>query len=386
MTDRTEEHLARGLRSRADTLTEAPLTLAEVKATARTIRRRRRAGAGAAAALVAAVLLPLGLDLSGDDTAVVPAPQPAVAPAGWVTDGTVHLLDGTEVRLEGVTGVRAWASLADGYVAAGTRQGAQVVSLHDADGSLETTWPVTGPAAFVVDGDGRHAAWVLPTGEPVLLDGASGEIERLPSAGLGRRPQVRGIAGSCPADCGVVVAGGPSVGSGWGSTYLVPVHGPVEPFVPEVPRVVALASDDSLVAGIVGPAPDDIHACGGVWLARSGGSARPAWEDCVDNVYRFSPDGRYVATSFAEGAGMRELRLKDAATGVLLHEMPIADAVDRVAWTDEQHVLAAVLRDGRWSVVRIGIDGQEEVLGGPLPPVPGDIAEVSSPYLLPTGP
>lgn len=382
MTDRTEERLEQGLRSRADALTDAPLTLADVKATARTIRRRRRsAGAGVAAALVAAVLLPLGLGLGdGDDTAVVPAPQPAVAPAGWHTDGTVHLLDGTEVPLGGVSEVRAWAPLGEGYVAAGMRQGRPVVSFHDRGGALETTWPVSDAGSFVVDDDGRHAAWVLDTGEPVLLDGASGEIERLSSDGLGRRPSPVGITGGCPDECGVVLAGGS------GAAYLVSRDRAVEPFLPDVPQVLALAPDDSLVAGVTGPAPDDIHACGGVWPASSGGSTEPAWEDCVDNVYRFSPDGRHVATSFAEGAGMRELRLKDAATGVLLHEMPIADALDRVVWADEQHVLVAVLRDGRWSVVRIGVDGQEEVLGRPLPPVPGDIAEVSSPYLLPTGP
>ncbi|GGO76426.1 hypothetical protein [Nocardioides deserti] len=378
MTDRTEERLEQGLRSRADVLTEAPLTLAHVKATARTIRRRRRSvGAGVAAALVAAVLLPLGLG-GGDDTAVVPAPQPAVAPTGWLTDGTVHLLDGTEVPLGGVSEVRAWAPLGEGYVAAGTRQGAEVVSLHDADGSLETTWPATGPASFVVDDDGRHAAWVLDTGEPVLLDAASGEIERLSSAGLGRRPRPVGIAGTCPDECGVVLA------DGSGSTYLVPADGAAEPFLPKIPQVVALSPDDSLVAGLVGPAPDDIHSCGGVWSA---GSGQAAWEDCNDNQYLFSPDSRYVATTFAEGLGPNSLRLKDAATGVLVHEMRRVDWMPEHVWVDDEHVLVNVQRGTEWSLVRIGVDRTEEVLAGPAPGVDEEKWGMPvSPYLLPTGP
>lgn len=377
MTDRTEERLEQGLRSRADGMIEAPLTLADVKSTARTIRRRRRSAGAGVAALVAAVLLPLGLGF-GDDTAVVPAPQPDVAPAGWLTDATLHLLDGTEVRLDGIAEVRAWAPLGEGYVAAGTREGAEVVSLHDADGSLETTWPATGPTEFVVDDDGRHAAWVLPTGEPVLLDGASGEIERLPSAGLGRRPRPVAIAGACPDECGVVLA------DGSGTAYLVPVGGTAEPFLPEVPQVRALSPDDSLAAGLVGPAPDDIHSCGGVWSA---GSGQAAWEDCHDNRYLFSPDGRYVATTFAEGLGPNSLRLKDAATGVLLHEMRRVDWMPEHVWVDDEHVLVNVQRGTEWSLVRIGVDGTEEVLAGPAPGVDEEEWGMAvSPYLLPTGP
>ncbi|MDN4173752.1 hypothetical protein QWY28_12395 [Nocardioides sp. SOB77] len=383
MSETIEDRLERGLRERADALTDAPLTLGDVKEAARTIRRRRRATTAAVAAAVAAVLVPLGVALAGGDDAVVePAPRPdGVHGTGFVTGGTVHLLDGTRVPLEGVDDLRAWAPLAEGYVAAGSREGTDVVSLHGGDGSLETTWPVQRQESFVVDADGRYAAWLVPGGEVVLLDGSTGEVDRLAQVEAGA-PRLRGFVGDCAAACDVVVTD-QDVPVGEAATYLASSDGGYAPWDVDVPLVVGVSADDSLVAGITGVAPDDLGVCSGVWQVDR---AAPLWEGCVENVYRFSPDERYVATSFGEGAGTRELRLRDALTGAIVHEMPIADALDRMVWTDEDHVLAAVLREGRWSVVRIGVDGQEEVVGEPLAPLPGDVPEVSSPYLLPTGP
>ncbi|MDN4162453.1 hypothetical protein [Nocardioides abyssi] len=384
--DATRQRLEQGLRSRADLLTEAPLTLADVRTTARSIRRRRRAAAaGVAAAVLAVVAVPVGLGLAGTtDREVQPAPAPSpTAPApGYLEDGTVHHLDGTDVALGGVQGVRAWAPLGPGYVADATRQGGRVVSFHDADGSLETTWPAPTTRSFVVDGDGRHAAWVLPSGEPVLLDGTTGELARLAPVAGARSPEAVGVLGTCPDDCGVVVAD--RGGRGPGATYLVPVDGTARPFLPEVPQVVALSPDDSLAAGLVGPAPDDIHSCGGVW---STGSGQTAWEDCSDNLYLFSPGSRYVATTFAEGLGPNSLRIKDAATGVLLHEMSLVDWMPGHVWVDDEHVLVNVQRGTDWSLVRIGVDGTEEVLAGPAPGVDEEEWGMAvSPYLLPTGP
>ncbi|MEV7430497.1 hypothetical protein AB0N29_12840 [Nocardioides sp. NPDC092400] len=384
MTDTFEDRLQRDLRSRADLLLDAPLTLHDVKGAARTIRRRRRgAAAGAVAVLLVAVGVPLGVLAAsgGDDRVVEPAPAVSVPDPGYLEGGTVRLLDGTEVPLAGVRAVRGWAAVGEGYVAGATRQGTEVVSLHDADGSLRTTWPVSPGASFVVDGDGRHAAWLLPGDEVVLLDGATGETTRLGRVTGGTELQPRGIVGECPEDCGVVVTENGE--AGFGPTYLVPTEGPVEPYLPQIPLVTAVAPDDALVAGVDRPAPDDLHQCTAVWEP---GAAGPLWEDCVENVHVFSPGGTRVATTFAEGAGARELRLRDARSGAVLHEIPIADALDGFVWEDEEHVLVAVLDDGEWSVVRIGTDGSETRVAGPAAPLPGDIAEVSSPYVLPTAP
>jgi len=299
---------------------------------------------------------------------------------GWLEDGTLRFLDGAEVPLAGVQDVRQWAALGEGYVAAGTRRGQDVVSFHDARGALETTWPVQPSGSLVVDGDGRHAAWVLPSREVALLDGSTGEARLLgPVRGGDLVP--RGIVGGCPADCGVVVTG--RGGAGLGTTYLAAVDGTVAPYLTEVPVVLAPAPDYSLVAGLDRVAPDDVHSCGGVWTTGTAGSL---WEDCVDNVYVFAPDARHVATTFAEGLGPRELRLKDARTGELRHEIAIAEGVAGIWWEDAAHVLVGVQRGEQWSVVRVGVDGSEETVAGPAPGVPSPDGLPRSPYTLPTGP
>ncbi|WP_435746744.1 hypothetical protein [Nocardioides sp. SYSU DS0663] len=380
MSDQTfEERLGQALHERADLVADSPLTLDDVRGAARRIRRRRRAAVAGAALAALAVLVPVGLSVfDGPERAVEPAaPVVEPAPPSYVQDGVVHLLDGTEVPLAGVGEVRSYAPLGEGYVAEGTRRGASVVSLHDSTGALEATWPAS--SSLVVDGDGVHAAWLHPSGEAALLDGSTGTVERLPPVdGADLHP--RGIVGDCPEDCGVVVS--ESGAPGWGPTYLTSTDGTVTPYLTEIPLVLAVAPDDSLVAGVDRAAPDDIHVCTGVWVTGAAGSL---WEGCEDNVFEFSPGATHVATTFAEGLGPRELRLRDARTGAVLHDLGLVESVAGFAWEDEEHVLAVVQRRaaGGHTLERIGVDGTVEVVAGPAEGTLDSNALPRPPYLLP---
>ena len=106
----------------------------------------------------------------------------------------------------------------------------------------------------------------------------------------------------------------------------------------------------------------------------------PAWQTCDHTLTTFSPAGTRVlgTDAYLDGFGQRSVAFLDAADGTLLHEFPSkgqGPTVLQTAWEDADHVLAVVYERGRWSVVRLGVDGSAELaLGarrglGPRPPV-----------------
>ena len=81
----TTDDLTRTLREQADHIGGHPIDLDTVRGRARTIQRRRRVGAATVAAAVLAVVVPVGINLTGglNDAAPQPAPpaEPTIEPA-----------------------------------------------------------------------------------------------------------------------------------------------------------------------------------------------------------------------------------------------------------------------------------------------------------------
>ena len=92
----TTDDLTRTLREQADHIGGHPIDLDTVRGRARTIQRRRRVGAATVAAAVLAVVVPVGINLTGglNDAAPQPAPpaEPTIEPAPQQKDGS-FLLD-----------------------------------------------------------------------------------------------------------------------------------------------------------------------------------------------------------------------------------------------------------------------------------------------------
>ena len=85
--------------------------------------------------------------------------------------------------------------------------------------------------------------------------------------------------------------------------------------------------------------------------------------------------------AYLDGFGQRSVAFLDAKDGTLLHEFTSkgrGPTVLQTAWEDEDHVLAVVFERGRWSIVRLGVDGSAEIALGPL-----EGSDLDRPFVLP---
>ncbi len=97
------------------------------------------------------------------------------------------------------------------------------------------------------------------------------------------------------------------------------------------------------------------------------------WRTCDYSLLAFSPDGRHVVglTDYLTPDGSPTLAILDAASGEVVVDFRLVGARTGVvginpelAWEDGASLVATVYSGGEQSVVRLGVDGTVERVGG----------------------
>ncbi|MFC6342927.1 hypothetical protein ACFP8W_13140, partial [Nocardioides hankookensis] len=239
-------------------------------------------------------------------------------------------------------------------VTASTAEGDREAVLFDDRGSQLATYPLEGGLAV----QRRSAvAWMDPDGAPRLLVAGSDDPQVLESV-EGSSPEAVAISGDCSDLCSVHVL---TKGEGLGPSWAVATSGVVMPMTPDVPAILDVSSDGSLLGGLSEVAPDGNHYCGGVYDPNE---IDFAWKGCEDNVFDFSPDGRLVATTFGEGLGPTRIDVRDSRTGTRLAGVA-GGTITSWTWEDDTHLLAVQVDPrGETSLVRISPDDVTTALSG----------------------
>jgi hypothetical protein len=149
--------------------------------------------------------------------------------------------------------------------------------------------------------------------------------------------------------------------------------------VDEIPGVMALGdvTRDGRMVAMTSIA--DEGSCWGlfrVWRPR------PVWETCEHTLFDFSPSGERILAgpAYLDGFGHGNAAVLDGDGNVVAqwHSRGQA-AILHTVWEDDDHVLALVLQDEQWAVLRLGVDGTAEIA---VPPVPDQGGQGA--FVLPT--
>ncbi len=374
-TDVWEDAMSRGLDDRVRDLHEAPLSLADVQGTARSIQRTRRLAVAGAVLATAAVITPVAVlgtnTLRGDSDTVPPATAP-VSPSQGVdrtTDGPDEPVAGTlgVAYLEGTTLHRADGSSVelDRAYDGGTTVGSTFLGVRNEEGSL-TIDVVVGDGLVtdsvevwsypVANADHTVAAYVTRDGG-LTFQGVGG--------GVGYSADLR------DGDTVVAVTGGPECAEALEGCAAYVAHGDGSPtdLVEDgrstpVPGTIKVSdvSVDGLVAAQT--SSSDTGSCSAV-LDRSGaGDPTPVFETCDATLFDFSPDGAHVNGSHAylDGIGRGYVTILDATGGTEVARFtPDGTGFVRdTVWQDADHLLVDAFEEGEWRIYRLGVDGSQE--------------------------
>ena len=388
MNDPLEDRLHDALHHRVDPMRRAPITTDGVRTRARRIRRRRTVTAAAAVAAVLAVAVPAGLSMTGSSqrgeaplVTQPPAPRitgtvpidPRSAPVGdaagipMISVNDPGVIVGEET-IEVPDVYDAIVRYLDGWVATVNVEGMQTVQVLDQDfqrvsGSGYRTTGLT------VSADGSRIAWAEYDG------GRWSVVDR---AADGSRQDRRTELPPGPEDASVTTVGFASdtevvvsqedpsddavtalIADG---TDVAEIRGPLEP------RTASVAT--GAVAGVVSRDADS-STCSAVIDVRT---RAESWETCDYEPVSFSPDGRHVAAFAAQydGSGSPSLALLDASTGDTVVDFELVGppdsfaATSEVAWEDDETLLLTMVSGNVQYVVRVGLDGTVERVGGPV--------------------
>jgi hypothetical protein len=369
--------------------------------------RTRRIATAACSLLAVSFLASCGEDGDGDPDAdgtptATASPSPSESAAGTPSPSPSPEPpedDTTKLTTRGLS-VGGWPTVAYA-VAEDPADPAGPWALAQSGGAIRLTVTgvqgvaTLGAGAVVLVDDGNDSA-------AVVVDGAGQEVRREESRGyrLARTPDgavvawlardqtttVLGADGtrlSLPkvaeaGEIGAVVGGDncPEVDAdGYGCTAYLNGEQAAEVFLADShgmsgllggPLIrVADAAADRRLAGLT--SVDDLGSCSGVVAE----DPEPVWETCDHTLTRFSPDGtRILGTdAYLDGFGQRSVVFLDAADGTVLHQFLSRGrgaTVIQTAWEDSAHVLAVVYERGRWSIVRLGVDGSAELALDPV--------------------
>ena len=393
MSTHDESRLAHDLHRRADDVGGHPVSLEDVQRSARGIRRRRRVAGGVAAVAMVAVAVPATITAitAGGGRSDRPAPiaspshpvsstsstsstasaKPSVAslttqgsgrsgpPAvDYLSGATLHRVDGSTVHLPGT--YNELTAYHGGYLATELGdQGFDVVTLDNTGKEVDRR---PGDFRIAVGGNGTTVSWLSTEGErPVLhraiVTGSSDVVDDVP---------VRSSAASGPigfVDAEKVV-------------YEVPGEAPevrLSDFadgsdrrLPGLVGVGGTSPSEPLLSGQLSSEDD-----GSCWAVRRVTDGHDLWRTCDFSLGRFSPDGRLVVgySAYRDGAGDGELAVLDAHTGrVLAHWQSTRRSqafAQKVAWENDDTLLATVFQAGAWSMMRLGADGALTTSLGP---------------------
>lgn len=397
-----EDQVQEALHRTADPVERAPFTVTDVRTHARRIQRRRTAVAGAAVAAVLAIAVPVGASLVGPTprSEVPPVTQP---PAPRITETvridplsapvggelSLPLIDVDEQSLvvdgERVDLPRRYDQLtpyADGWIGITfvdpKDEGAVGVQVLGPD--FEVLDEASPTSHLAVSADGSRIAWAEHDGERWTLvehdrDGTR-EERRTPLPPGPADARVRPV-GFLPGDALLVGTWDPATGQE--SALVVGPDGSTSP-LPGSLRV----GSSSEVSGLVS-VQTRFTGDGSCWQVRDAGAGgATVWRTCDHSVLGFSPDGRHVLgfTDYLTAEGSPTLAVLDAATGERVVDFEVAGARTgvvavnpEVAWEDDGTVVATLVTDQRQYVVRLGLDGTVERVGGEgLEVPPGAVA------------
>lgn len=383
-----ESAMSRDFDARVRGLTEAPLSLDEVKGKAVRIRRNRRIAAAGGAIAVAAAITPIALvttsngDADTDPPVATNTAEDPTTPAGvpaYVVDGVWHQADGDEVALpDSATPYDAAALWDDRLVV--SRWDGEVFStadVIDADGAVADSFPVSGDV--VADDTHRVIAWVDPDGTVwTRWDGdqlAVGELDM-------------SAPGETTAWSVAAVVGGPDCGTDECRVYVNSALGEESVGFSSLDPGREIALPGALQVGDAGPdgtltavtrRNDDASICSGGY--------DPAQQEVVDEtcdyaVEQFSPDGRHVAavSSYQSGLGPPTIYILDAASGKVVNQYGVEGGhVGTWAWAADGRLLFDTYDGAGWHLWALepkAKAGTEELVGQ----TPGE--DVDSPFLL----
>ncbi|HET8604461.1 MAG TPA: hypothetical protein VFM09_11070 [Marmoricola sp.] len=391
------------------------LQLDEVLARAGRINRRRRTTTVlVAAAAAVALVAPAGVLLDRDGTSA-PAPGPAnhpTAPASPTPDPQVHRIGAFDALPRGARpatgylagdvwhgpdgstwqppatpwGVLDIAPLGDGFLVGTPSEelGQPTAMLVGADGTVVHHWPMTG--GFATSAGGHVVAFAQPDGTPVVVQDGGTKWYTMPRITQGTGFRAVAVLGE---DCKEQVPGGGGCTvfvnttgrhpKAWAATS----HGIVDRAGQDLTGIGDVRSDGTL-AGLTSYDEQTMSTCSKVEPPHG-----PGWRTCANRFGMFSPDGSELLATNAIGDGLGDtvIDLLDARTGDPVARYEVASgptttgAITGMRWEDDSHVLAIVFSDGRWAVLRVGLDGRVEVA---VPPVRAHGADPTvSPFRLP---
>lgn len=134
------------------------------------------------------------------------------------------------------------------------------------------------------------------------------------------------------------------------------------------------------LASLVTEVDDEGNTCSEVRDLNPGGIQQ--WYTCNDyRPTKFSADGSYVLglPSYGSGFGSTSIAILDAETGepVRVFNAIRDGAIVDAQWDGEANaVIAQMWDEGKWQLVRLGVDGQVESASEPIPikdPFDGDL-------------
>ncbi|MCY4725179.1 hypothetical protein NYO98_02735 [Nocardioides sp. STR2] len=397
-----EDQVHDALHRTADPVQRAPFTVTDVRTRARRIQRRRAAVAGAAVAAVLAVAIPVGAGMVGPSprsdvppATEPPAPRitgtvridPRTAPVGGELAVPLINVDDQTLTIGGETIdlPRRYDQLtpyADGWVGITfvdpQDEGATGVEVLGPD--FEVRDAVAPSSHLAVSADGSRLAWAEHDGRRWTVvardrDGAR-EERRTPLPPGPQDARVRPV-GFLPGDA--VLVGTTDPVTGRESALVVGPDGTTSP----LPDSLVVGSS-SEVTGLVS-VQTRFTGDGSCWQVRDAGAGgAEVWRTCDYSLLGFSPDGRYVLgfIDYLTPDGSPTLAVLDAATGERSLDFELVGARtgvvginQEVAWEDDDTLVATLVTGDRQYVVRLGLDGTVERVGGDAVDVqPGDRA------------
>jgi hypothetical protein len=398
---RAENDLSRTLETQAEQFARRgghPLEIENVLARAGEIRRGRRMRATIVmAAAVLAIAVPVGILTTGKDHGSLPTPAGPVtidrspitlddlktgdAPhTGYGTGRTWHSPDGV-VDLSGLPDeIGEVAPVSGGFMVATYDQESGKQSAH----FVTSQGDVTGNArlmdgSFAVSAGGDVAAFVQPDGIPVLFQADGDVYYELPGIPRGSGFGAVAVTGEdcTPAaenkGCAVWVQSRGKRPEAWVST----TDG-VNTARPEF-KLLTAVRDGELVAGMT--KITDYGSCSAV---EPFDLDEPKWTTCEHQFISFSPDGGHLlaGSAYYDGLGDSRLAVLDSETGKAVIDLTTANeaVVTGRIWEDDSHLLVTVFQQGRWAVLRIGLNGEREYAASPV----AGTDDLSSPFVLPS--
>jgi hypothetical protein len=282
--------------------------------------------------------------------------------------------DGSTRRLE--QEYATFAPMGEGLVGTTYVDDRTVAVVLDGDLSEVSRAEVRG-GTLATTPDGEIVAWLGADGRPhVVEQGGAQEYDLNPVPGGDHVSAVISDGTTCKEGEGgngcAVFVNSADGSRAWSSIS----HGIVDS-VPGVLGVGDVAQGGAMVA------MTSVADEGSCWGRFQAWKPKPVWETCDYTLFGFSPAGDHILAgpSYLDGFGQGLAAVLDDDGHVLAewHSRGQA-ALLQTVWEDDDHVLAMVVEDDAWAVLRLGVaDGSVELA---VPPVPDSGG--SYPFVLPT--